>query len=324
MKLPRRKFLHLAAGAAALPAISRIAKAETYPARPVRLVVGFGAGSTSDIYARLIGQWLSERLGQSFFIDDKPGAGSNIGTEAVVRATPDGYTLLMAASANAIGASLYDNLNFNFIRDIEPIAGPISNPYVMVVNPAVPAKTVPEFIAYAKANPGKINLGSAGVGTMLHLSGELFKTMTGIEMVHVPNRSGNQLIDLIGGQVQVVFSPLPSTIEQIRAGKLRALAVTSASRWPTLPDVPALSEFLPGFEASGWNGLACPKNTTHEIIDKLNRETNAAFADANVKARLTDLNAAAVTNTPEQFGKFIADETEKWANVIRAANIKAG
>jgi tripartite-type tricarboxylate transporter receptor subunit TctC len=324
MKLPRRKFLHLAAGAAALPAISRIAKAETYPARPVRLVVGFGAGSTSDIYARLIGQWLSERLGQSFFIDDKPGAGSNIGTEAVVRATPDGYTLLMAASANAIGASLYDNLNFNFIRDIEPIAGPISNPYVMVVNPAVPAKTVPEFIAYAKANPGKINLGSAGVGTMLHLSGELFKTMTGIEMVHVPNRSGNQLIDLIGGQVQVVFSPLPSTIEQIRAGKLRALAVTSASRWPTLPDVPALSEFLPGFEASGWNGLACPKNTTHEIIDKLNRETNAAFADANVKVRLTDLNAAAVTNTPEQFGKFIADETEKWANVIRAANIKAG
>jgi len=230
----------------------------------------------------------------------------------------------MAASANEIGASLYDNLNFNFIRDIEPIAGPISNPYVMVVNPAFPTKTVLDFIAYAKANPGKINLGSAGVGTMLHLSGELFKTMTGIEMVHVPNRSGNQLIDLIGGQVQVVFSPLPSTIEQIRAGKLHALAVTSASRWPTLPDVPALSEFLPGYEASGWNGLGSPKNTPREIIDKLNRETNAGFADANVKARLTDLNAAAVTNTPGQFGKFIADETEKWANVIRAANIKAG
>jgi tripartite-type tricarboxylate transporter receptor subunit TctC len=242
-------------------------------------MVGFPAGSTSDIYARLVGQWLSERLAQPFVVENRPGAGGNIGTAAVVNAPPDGYTLLMIASANAINATLYERLNFDFLRDIAPIAGPIANPYVMVVNPSFPAKTVLEFVAYAKANPGKINMGSAGVGSTLHLSGELFKLMTGVDMVHVPNRSGTQLTDLIGGQVQVVFNPLPSAIELIMAGKLRALAVSSASRWPTLPDVPTLNEFVPGYEASGWNGVGVPKNTPIEIVDKLNKETNAGFAN---------------------------------------------
>jgi tripartite-type tricarboxylate transporter receptor subunit TctC len=321
MKLPRRQFLHLAAGAAAIPTMSRVARALDYPTRPVRLVVGFAAGSTSDIYARLIGQWFSDRLGQPFVIENRPGAGSNIATAGVANADPDGYTLLLCASANAIGASLYENLSFNFIRDIAPVAGPISNPYVMVVSTSFSAKTVPEFIAYAKANPGKINFGSAGVGTMLHLAGEMFKQMTGIDMVHVPNRSGTQLAELMGGQVQVVFSPLPSTIELIAAGKLRALAVTSSSRWPTL-DIPAMSEFLSGYEASGWNGLGAPKSTSDEIIGKLNKEWNAAPANPNIKARFAALSAVAPEGTPDDFRRFVAEETQKWARVIRAGNIK--
>jgi tripartite-type tricarboxylate transporter receptor subunit TctC len=322
MKLPRRQFLHLVAGAAVLPMALRIARAQTYPSRSVRIMVGFAAGSTSDIYARLVGQWLSERLAQPFVVENRPGAGGNISTEAVVRAPPDGYTLLMIASANAINATLYERLNFDFLRDIAPIAGPIANPYVMVVNPSFPAKTVLEFVAYAKANPGKINMGSAGVGSTLHLSGELFKLLTGIDMVHVPNRSGTQLTDLIGGQVQVVFNPLPSAIELITVGKLRALAVSSASRWPTLPDVPTLNEFVPGYEASGWNGVGVPKNTPIEIVDKLNKETNAGFANSDIKSRLADLGATAVTNTPDKFKTFVAGEIEKWGNVIRAANLR--
>jgi tripartite-type tricarboxylate transporter receptor subunit TctC len=323
MKLPRRNFLHLAVGAAAVPAVSRIARAQTYPARPVRIIVVQAGGSTSDIFARLIGQWLSERLGQPFVIENRPGAGGNIAAAAVVNAAPDGYTLLFAASANAIATSLYDNLSFNFIRDISPVAGTNSNPYVMVVNPLFPAKTVPEFIAYAKANPGKINMGSSGVGTTLHLSGELFKFMTGVNMVHVPNRSGGQLTDLIGGQVQVVFSPLPSAIGQINAGQLRALAVTSKSRWGAMPDVPTLSEFVPGYEAIGWNGIGAPKDTSAEIIDKLNGEVNAGLASPSVKARFADLSATALVGTPADFGKLIAEDTEKWAKVVKSAGIKA-
>jgi tripartite-type tricarboxylate transporter receptor subunit TctC len=322
MKFPRRQFLHLAAGGAALPAASRFAWAQTYPSRPVRLVVAFAAGSTTDIFARLMGQWLSERLGQQFIIENRPGASTNIGTVAVVNAPPDGYTLLMVASANASAAALYDKLNFNFIRDIAPVAGTNRNPYVMVVNPSFPAKTVPEFIAYAKANPGKINMGSSGVGTVLHLAGELFKMMTGVDMVHVPYPSGGQLTDLIGGRVQVVFSPLPGTIEQVVAGKLRALAVTSTSRWGAMPDVPTLSEFVPGYETSGWNGIGAPKGTPAEIIDKLNGEINEGLASPSIKARFADLSATALAGTPADFGKFISAETEKWGKVIRAANIK--
>jgi len=323
MKLPRRKFLHLAAGAAALPALSRGARAQAYPSRPVRIMVGFAAGSASDIVARLLGQLLSERLGQPFVVENRPGAGTNLATEAVVRAPADGYALLMVASANSITPTLYDRLNFNFIQDIAPIAGTNRNPYIMVVNPSLPAKTVPEFIAYAKTNPGKINMGSSGVGTVLHLSGELFKMMAGLDMVHVPNRSGGQLNDLIAGQVQVVFSPLPITVEQVRAGRLRALAVTSASRLEAMPDVPTLNEFLPGYETSGWNGVGAPKNTPAEIIEKLNKEINAGLASPGIKARFADLGLTALTGTPADFGKFIAAETEKWGKVIRAANIKA-
>jgi tripartite-type tricarboxylate transporter receptor subunit TctC len=323
MKLPRRKFLNLAAGAATLPAASRFAWADTYPSRPVRLIVGFAAGSTSDIFARLIGQWLSERFGQPFIVENRPGAGSNIAAAAVVNAAPDGNTLLFAASANAIAASLYDNLSFNFIRDIAPVAGTNSNPYVMVVNPSFPAKTVPEFIAYARTNSSKINFGSGGVGTVLHLCGELFKMMAGIDMVHVPNRSGGQLTDLIGGQVQVVFSPLPGAIEQVKAGTLRALAVTAMSRWTAMPDVPTLNEFLPGYEAIGWNGVGAPKGTPAEIIDKLNSAINAGLANPSINARFADLSATTLPGTAADFGKFIASETDKWAKVIRAAGIKA-
>jgi tripartite-type tricarboxylate transporter receptor subunit TctC len=323
MKLPRRNFLHLAAGAAALPAASCIARAQAYPSRPVRIIVGFAAGSASDIVARLLGQLLSERLGQPFVVENRPGAGTNLATEAAVRAPADGYALLMVASANSITPTLYDRLNFNFIQDIAPIAGTNSNPYIMVVNPSLPAKTVPEFIAYAKTNPGKINMGSSGVGTVLHLSGELFKMMAGLDMVHVPNRSGGQLNDLIAGQVQVVFSPLPITVEQVRAGRLRALAVTSASRLEAMPDVPTLNEFLPGYETSGWNGVGAPKNTPAEIIEKLNKEINAGLASPGIKARFADLGLTALTGTPADFGKFIAAETEKWGKVIRALNIKA-
>ena len=324
VKVPRRQFLHLAAGAAALPAVSRIARAQTYPTRPVRIIVGFAAGGPTDIAARLIGQWLSERLGQQFVIENRPGAGSNIGTEAVVRAPPDGYTLLLVGTPNAINATLYDNLNFNFIRDIAPVASIMRAQGVMVVNPSVPAKTVPEFIAYAKANPGKINMASAGNGSPPHISGELFKLMAGVNMVHVPYRGGGPaLTDLLGGQVQVMFEPDVSSIEYIRAGKLRALAVTTATRSEALPDIPTVGEFVPGYEASGWYGVGAPKDTPAEIVDKLNREINAGLADPKIKERLADLGGVPMPMTPAEFGKLIADETEKWGKVIRAANIQA-
>jgi tripartite-type tricarboxylate transporter receptor subunit TctC len=323
MKLPRRNFLHLAAGAAALPAVSRIAQAQTYPTRLVRLIAPFAAGGTSDTVARLMGQWLSERLGQPFVIEDRPGAGSNIGTEAVVRASPDGYTLLMAGGYNAINATLYDKLNFNFIRDITAVAGIVRVPSVMVVHPSVPATTVPEFIAYAKSKPGKITMASAGKGAPSHLAGELFKMMAGIDMVHVPYRGGGPaLTDLIAGQVQVMFATTVESIEYIRAGRLRALAVTTATRSEALRDIPTVAEFLPGYEASGWFGIGAPKNTPSEIIDKLNKEINAGLADPKIKARLADLGGVVLALSPADFGKLIADETEKWGKVIRSANIK--
>jgi tripartite-type tricarboxylate transporter receptor subunit TctC len=323
MKLPRRRFLHLAAGAAALPALSRIARAQTYPSRPVRWVVPFPPGGVTDIVARLMGQWLSERLGQPFVIENRPGAGGNIGAEAVVKAAPDGYTLYLSSSPNAISATLYDNLNFNFIRDIAPVASISISPLVMEVNPSVPAKTVPEFVAYAKANSGKLNMASNGNGTTSHLAGELFKMMTGINMLHVPYRgAAPALTDLIGGQVQVKFDVMASSIEHIRAGKLRALAVTTATRSEALPDVPNVGEFLPGFEASAWQGVGVPKNTPTEIVDRLNKEMNAALADPKIKARLADLGSSVFSSSPADFGRFIAAETEKWGKVIRTANIK--
>jgi len=321
MRLPRRQFLHLAAGIAALPAASRFARAEAYPARPVHMIVGFPAGQAADIIARLVCQPLSDRLGQQFVVDDRPGAGGNIGTEALVRSAPDGYTLLTCLLTNAINATLYADLNFNFIRDTAPVANMVRSPYVMVINPSVPAQTVAEFIAYAKANPGKINMGSAGIGTPPHVFGELFQMMTGITMVHVPYR-GAYVPDLLAGQVQVVFSPIPTSIAQIRAGKLRALGVTSAKRSQALPDTPAIAEFVPGYDASGWYGVSAPKGTPTEIIEKLNKEINAIIADPAIKTRLVDLGAEPDPVTPAQFGKFIADDTEKWAKVVRAANIK--
>ena len=324
MKLPRRRFLRLAAGAAALPAVSRFAWAQAYPTRPVRIVVGFAPGGGGDIIARLIGQWLSERLGQPFLIENRPGAASNIATEVVVRAAPDGYTLLYVASANAINVTLYDKLNFNFIRDIAAVASLTRGAFVMVVNPTFPARTVAEFIAYAKTNPGKINFGSGGTGTAVHVAGELFKMMAGVNMLHVPYRgSAPALTDLIGGQVQVGFDTLPATIEYIRSGKLRALAVTTATRSEALPDIPAVGEFVPGYEASQFQGLVAPKNTLADIVDKLNREINAGLADPKLKARFADLGLTVFPGSPADFGKLIADETEKWAKVIRTANIKA-
>jgi len=324
MKLPRRQFLHLAAGAAALPAVSRIARAQAYPSRPVRIIVGFAAGGSADILARLMGQWLSERLGQPFVIENRPGAGSNIGTEAVVRAPPDGYTLLLASSANAIAATLYDRLNFDFTRDIAPVAGVARYSNVMVLHPSFPAKTVPEFIAYAKTNPAKINMGSGGNGGVSHVSGELFKMMTGVNMVHVPYRgTAPALTELLGGQVQVVFADVSSSIEHIRAGKLRALAVTTTLRSEALLDIPTVAEFVPGYEASTWQGIGVPKNTSAEIVERLNNEIKAALADPNMKARLADLGGTALAGSPADFGKLIAEETEKWGKVIRAANIKA-
>jgi tripartite-type tricarboxylate transporter receptor subunit TctC len=323
MKLSRRTFLHLAAGAAALPAFSRLARAQAYPTRPVRIIVGAPAGGPQDILARLIGQWLSERLGQQFITENRAGAGSNIAAEAVVRASPDGYTLHLSASPNAINATLYDNLKFNFVRDIAPVAGIIRVPNVMEVNPAVPVKSVPEFIAYAKDNPGKINVGSGGNGTPAHVSGELFKMMTGIAMVHVPYRgSAPMLTDLLGGQVQVGFEPMPGTIEHIRAGKLRPLAVTTAMRSEALPNIPTVADFVPGYEASAFFGIGAPKNTPTEIVEKLNKEINAALADPTIKARLAELGGTVLAGSPDNFGKLIAEETEKWAKVIRAANIK--
>jgi tripartite-type tricarboxylate transporter receptor subunit TctC len=323
VKLARRQFLHLAAGATALPAVSRIAWAQTYPARPVRIVVGLTAGSASDIVARLVGQWLSERLGQQFIVENRPGAGTNIAAEAVVRAAPDGYTLLLTASPNAINASLYDKLNFNFIRDIAPVAAISREPNVVLVNPSVPTRTVPEFIAYAKANPGRLNMASAGNGTTSHLAGELFKMMTGVNMLHVPYRGGTALTDLLAGQVQVFFPPMVVPIAQVKAGKLRALAVTTATRSEALPDIPTVGEFVPGYEASVWFGLGAPNGTPAEIIDKLNQETNAALADPKIKGRLAESGGKALAGSPADFGKLIADETEKWGNVIRALNIKA-
>ena len=322
MKLPRRNFLHLAAGAAALPAVSRIAQAQAYPTRPVRVVVAATAGGTSDILARLIGQWLQERLGQPFVIETRPGAGGNIGIEVVVRAPADGYTLLLFGPYTAIGATLYDKLNFNFIRDIAPIAGIMRAPNVMEVKPGVPAKTVPEFIAYARANPGRINFASNGIGTSTHVSGELFEMMTGVNLVHVPYNRAPASTDLLGGQVQVMFDALPASIEYIRTGKLRALAVTTAMRSAALPDIPTVGKFLPGYEASQWYGLGAPKNTPAEIVEKLNREINGALADPKIKARLADLGGTPVPGSSADFGNFIAAETEKWGKVIRAANIK--
>ena len=324
MKLPRRNFLHLAAGAAALPAVSRVAWAQTYPTRPVRLIVPVAPAGASDITARLIGQWLSERLGQPFIIENRPGAGNSIGTEAVVRAPADGYTLLLVGGFNAVNATFYDKLNYNFIRDIAPVASIVRTPFVMVVNPSVPAKSVPEFIAYAKANPGRITFGSAGIGGSNHLAGELFKFMAGVNMVHVPYRGiAPALNDLLGGQVQVTFASMPSSIEYISAGRLRALAVTTVSRAEALQDIPTVGEFVPGYEASAWFGIGAPKATPAEIIEKLNKEVNAALADPRMKARIVDLGGDVLALSPADFGKLIADETEKWGKVIRALNIKA-
>jgi tripartite-type tricarboxylate transporter receptor subunit TctC len=324
MTFPRRTFLYLAAGAAALPALSRVALAQAYPTRPVRVIVPFAAGGVGDIHARLIGQWLSERLGQPFVIENRPGAAGNIGTEAVVKSPPDGYTLLLASSTNTINVTLYDKLSFNFIRDIAPVATISRNTLIMVVHPSMPAKTVPEFIAYAKANPGKINMAAAGTGTAGHITGELFKMMTGINTVHVPYRGqAPALADLLAGQVQAYFAPTTGAISYIKAGQLRALAVTTATRSEALPDIPAVNEFVPGYEASGWSGFGSPKDTPTEVIDKLNKEINAALADPKIKAQLADLGSPALAGSPADFGKLIADETEKWGKVIRAANIKA-
>ena len=323
MKLPRRKFLRLAAGAAALPVATRIAMAQAYPTRPVRILVGFAAGGPLDTSARLIAQWLSERLGHQFIIENRPGAASNIATEAVVRARPDGYTLLQASAANAWNAALYDNLSFNFIRDFAPIATVRRAGGVMEVNPSVPVRTVPEFIAYAKANPGKINLASAGPGSAPHLFSELFKRMAGVDLVTVHYRgSGPALPDLIGGQVQVMFDVVISSIGHIRAGKLRALGVTTATRLDVLPDVPPIGDFVPGYEATTWDGIAAPANTPPEIIAILNKQVNAALADPKVNARLVDLGAEPFVSSPAEFAKFIVEFTEKWGNVIRSAGIK--
>jgi len=324
MKLPRRTFLHLAAGAAALPAVSRVARAQAYPTRPVRLIVPIAPAGAADITARLIGQWLSERLGQQFVIDNRPGGGGNIGTEAVVRAPADGYTLLLVGSFNATNAALYDKLNFNLIRDIAPIAGVFRGALVMLVHPSVPARSVPEFIAYAKANPGKISMASAGIGSTSHLAGELFKAMAGVNLVHVPYRGGGPAVnDLLGGQVQVYFASTPASIEYIKAGRLRALSLTTATRSDALPDIPTVGEFVPGYEATAWYGIGAPRATPAEIVDKLNKEINAALADPRMKARIVDLGGDVLALSPADFGKLIADETEKWGNVIRALNIRA-
>jgi tripartite-type tricarboxylate transporter receptor subunit TctC len=324
MKLPRRRFLRLTAAAIALPAAARIARAQTYPSRPVRWIVGFAPGGGNDIVARLMGQWLSERTGQPFIIENRPGGGTNIATEAVVNAAPDGYTLLLVGLPNASNAALFAKLNLNFIRDIVPAAGIIHIPNVLVLNPSVPAKTVPEFIAYAKARPGKINMASAGNASAGHLCGELFKMMAGVNLVHVPYRgNGPALTDLLGGQVDVSFPSLPSSIEYIKSGRLRGLAVTSAKRSEALPGVPTIGEFIPGYEMSAWFGVGLPKGTPAEIVDKINREINAGLVDPKMKARFTDLGGIAIGGSPADFGKLIADETEKWAKVVRAANIKA-
>jgi len=323
MKLPRRKFLHLATGAAALPALPRIASALDYPTRPVRIIVGFPAGGTGDIVARLMGQRLSNRLGQQFIIENRPGAGSNIAAEAVVRAPPDGYTLLLVSTTTAYSVTLYENLNFNPIRDIVPVAGLGTGPGVMVVSPSFPAKDVVQFIAYAKANPGKISMATSGAGSGGHVWGELFKMMAGVDMVAVPFRGEPQEItELIAGRIQVMFDPIVGSLEQIRAGMLRALAVTTATRYAALPNTPTVAEFVPGYEAISWTGIGAPKNTPTEIVEKLNKEINAGLNDPAMVARLTDIGNLPMPMTPAKFGRFIVDETDKWGRVIRAANIK--
>ena len=324
MKLPRRRFLHLAAGVAALPVVSRIAWAQAYPSRPVKIIVPFAPAGSTDIVARLMGQWLSERLGQQFVVENRPGAGTNIGTEAVVTAPADGYTLLLAGPANVISMTLYDKLNFNFTRDIAPIASIMRFPFVMEVHPSVPAKTVPEFMAYAKATPGKLNMASAGTGSATHLTGELFKMMTGLNILHVPYRgAGPALIDLIGGQVQVAFDPMPSSIGYVKAGQLRPLAVTTATRSEALPELPSVGDAVAGYEASTWYGVGAPKNTPAEIIDKLNKEINAGLADPRLKTRLTELGGMMLTGSSADFGNFISDETRKWAKVVKFSGAKA-
>jgi tripartite-type tricarboxylate transporter receptor subunit TctC len=322
VKLPRRKFLHLAAGVAALPTVSRFAWAQTYPTRPVRLIEGFGAGAAPDILARLIGQWLTERLGQPFVVENRAGANGNIATEAVARASPDGYTLLLVGGSNAINATLYNRLNFDFVRDIAPVASIARAPLVMEVHPSVPANTVPEFIAYAKVNPGQINMGSAGIGSGPHVAGELFKMMTGVNLFHVPYRGAQVLIGLIGGQVQVYFGIMVSSLEHIRAGKVRALAVTTATRSAALPDIPTVGESVAGYEASAWWGIGAPRNTPVEIIEKLNKEINAALADPKIKAQLADLGGTTLGGSPADFDKLIANDVEKWGKVVKFAGIK--
>ena len=323
MKLPRRRFLHLAAGAAALPTVSRFAWAQAYPSRPVRLVIGYPPGGSADITARLTGQWLSERLGQPVVIESRPGAATNLATEAVVRAPPDGYTLLLVAPANAINATLYDKLNFNFLRDIVPVSGIIRFPNVVVVNPSLPIKTIPELIAYAKANPGTLNMASSGNGSTIHMSGELFKMLTGINMVHVPYRGGAPaLTDLIAGQVHVMFDNVPTSAEHIKAGKLRGLAVTSTARSEVLPDLPTVADFLPGYEASAWYGLGVPKNTPDEVIDKVNKGMNAVLADPKSQARFAELGASLLPGSPADFSRLVADETEKWSKVVKFSGAK--
>ena len=323
MKPRRRQFLHLVAGVAVLPAMSRFARAQTYPTRPVRLIIGYPPGGSADMTARLMGQWLSERLGQTFVIESRPGAATNIATEAVVHAPPDGYTLLLVAPANAINVTLYEKLNYNFLHDIAPVAGLIRFPNVMEVNPSVPAKTVPEFIAYAKANPGKLNMASSGNGSTIHVSGELFKMMTGISMIHVPYRGGAPaLTDMISGQVQVMFDNVPTSIEFIRAGKLRPLAVTTAQRSEVLPDLPTVADFVPGYEASAWYGVGAPKGTPAEIIDKLNSEINAILANPKTKSRFAELGASLIGGSPADFGRLVVEETDKWGKVVRFSGAK--
>ena len=324
MKLGRRTFMHLSAGAAALPAISRLAWAQTYPARPVRIIVGFAAGGLTDITARLIGQQLSDRLGRQFIVENRPGAGTNVATEAVANARPDGYTFLLATSSNAINATLYERLNFNFVRDLDPVGSIADAPHIMEVNPSFPTRTVSDFITYAKANSGKINFASAGIGSSSHVTGELFKMMAGVNMIHVPYRGSSPAItDVIGGQVQVTFDPIASSIEYIRAGKLRALAGTGKRRLDVLPDIPIMSDFLPGFEASAWQGLCAPKNTPPAIILRLNNEINAALGNQKFKAQLQDLGLTGLPGSPADFGKLITEDTNKWANVIKFVGIKA-
>jgi tripartite-type tricarboxylate transporter receptor subunit TctC len=323
MKLPRRNFLHLAAGAAALPAVSRIARAQAYPSRPVRIVVAFPAGGPNDVHARLMGQWLSERLGQPFVVENRPGAGGNLGTEVVVRSPPDGYTLLLLSTANSTNPAIYEKLNYDLIRDIAPVAAFFQGTYVMLVNPSVPAKTIPEFIAYAKANPGKINMGSNGVGAAGHLAGELFKMMTGIDMLHVAYRGeAPALTDLLSGQVQAVFASTTGAIEFVRSNQLRALGVTTATRSPGLPDIPSVSDFVPGYEVSSWVGMGAPKNTPTDVIDKLNTEINFGSASPLIKARYAELGVNTFAVSPATFGSFIAGEIQKWTKVVKFAGIK--